>query len=373
MFGSPLPRVASAAMSAPAPASCAARRCTTATPRPVRASCRSRLGDAGPVRRHPRRASRSSAPRRRLRRLPHGRDRDCGPQARPVPPAPPVQRRAPHPRGRSAVRARPARGRRDRRRPVHVPAGRAAFLTVTNAANHRRTWRGSSVERGLRRRRHRSVRTTSRCSRCRGRRRADRGESDRRPPAPRFHCCRGPVAGVPMLVAGTGLHRRGRRRAARRRPTASATVWDALVEAGVEPVGLGARDSCAGGQLSPSTATTWTRPATRSTRGLGLGVQGGRGTRRRDAACAPCARPARSEARRVRMTGPGIARQATRRHRPARRGDERHDVAEPGRRDRHGVRARRHAAQPGTAARDRRAWQVRGAEARPKPLYKKET
>jgi aminomethyltransferase len=58
----------------------------------------------------------------------------------------------------------------------------------------------------------------------------------------RMHCCQRSVAGVPMLVCGTGytgedgvevlLH-----------PDGAGAVWDALVEAGVTPAGLGARDT----------------------------------------------------------------------------------------------------------------------------------
>ncbi len=58
----------------------------------------------------------------------------------------------------------------------------------------------------------------------------------------RMHCCQRSVAGVPMLVCGTGytgedgvevlFH-----------PDGAGTVWDALVEAGVTPAGLGARDT----------------------------------------------------------------------------------------------------------------------------------
>jgi aminomethyltransferase len=67
------------------------------------------------------------------------------------------------------------------------------------------------------------------------------GLSDGRLP-PRMHCCQRTVAGVPMLVCGTGytgedgvevlLH-----------PDGAATVWDALMAAGVTPAGLGARDT----------------------------------------------------------------------------------------------------------------------------------
>ena len=58
----------------------------------------------------------------------------------------------------------------------------------------------------------------------------------------RMHCCQRSVAAVPMLVCGTGytgedgvevlLH-----------PDGAGAVWDALVEAGVTPAGLGARDT----------------------------------------------------------------------------------------------------------------------------------
>ena len=58
----------------------------------------------------------------------------------------------------------------------------------------------------------------------------------------RMHACTRVVGGVPLLVAGTGytgedgvellIH-----------PEAAPAVWDALVEAGVEPIGLGARDT----------------------------------------------------------------------------------------------------------------------------------
>jgi aminomethyltransferase len=68
-----------------------------------------------------------------------------------------------------------------------------------------------------------------------------RGLSDGRLPQ-RMHCCQRTVAGVPMLVCGTGytgedgvevlLH-----------PDGAATVWDALMEAGATPAGLGARDT----------------------------------------------------------------------------------------------------------------------------------
>src|SRR5437773_1822189 len=58
----------------------------------------------------------------------------------------------------------------------------------------------------------------------------------------RMHCCQRTLAGVPVLVCGTGytgedgvevlLH-----------PERAGTLWDALVDASVTPAGLGARDT----------------------------------------------------------------------------------------------------------------------------------
>jgi aminomethyltransferase len=58
----------------------------------------------------------------------------------------------------------------------------------------------------------------------------------------RFHMCQRTVAGVPMLVAGTGYTgEEGVELLID--PGSAGTVWDALMEAGVAPVGLGARDT----------------------------------------------------------------------------------------------------------------------------------
>jgi aminomethyltransferase len=59
---------------------------------------------------------------------------------------------------------------------------------------------------------------------------------------PRFHICQRTVAGVPMLVAGTGYTGEDGVELLVA-PDRVAAVWDALMEAGVEPVGLGARDT----------------------------------------------------------------------------------------------------------------------------------
>jgi aminomethyltransferase len=58
----------------------------------------------------------------------------------------------------------------------------------------------------------------------------------------RFHCCERTVAGAPMLVCGTGYTGEDGCELLLD-PTQAGQVWDALLAAGVEPVGLGARDT----------------------------------------------------------------------------------------------------------------------------------
>jgi aminomethyltransferase len=60
--------------------------------------------------------------------------------------------------------------------------------------------------------------------------------------APRMHCCQRTVAGVPMLVCGTGYTGEDGVELLLA-PDAAPAVWDALVQAGVTPAGLGARDT----------------------------------------------------------------------------------------------------------------------------------
>jgi aminomethyltransferase len=59
---------------------------------------------------------------------------------------------------------------------------------------------------------------------------------------PRFHICQRDVAGCPMLVAGTGYTGEDGVELLVA-PDHAVAVWDALLEAGVAPVGLGARDT----------------------------------------------------------------------------------------------------------------------------------
>ncbi len=58
----------------------------------------------------------------------------------------------------------------------------------------------------------------------------------------RFHCCERDVAGVPALVCGTGYTGEDGVELLIT-PTRTETVWDAAVEAGAKPAGLGARDT----------------------------------------------------------------------------------------------------------------------------------
>ena len=67
------------------------------------------------------------------------------------------------------------------------------------------------------------------------------GMADGRLPA-RFHCCQRTVAGVPMLVCGTGYTGEDGVELLIY-PDAAPRVWDALVAAGAVPCGLGARDT----------------------------------------------------------------------------------------------------------------------------------
>ncbi len=58
----------------------------------------------------------------------------------------------------------------------------------------------------------------------------------------RFHVCLRPVAGVPMLVCGTGYTGEDGVELLLD-PEHAPAVWDAIVEAGATPIGLGARDT----------------------------------------------------------------------------------------------------------------------------------
>jgi len=58
----------------------------------------------------------------------------------------------------------------------------------------------------------------------------------------RFHCCSRTIAGVPLLVCGTGYTGEDGVELLVD-PEGAGRVWDALLDRGVQPVGLGARDT----------------------------------------------------------------------------------------------------------------------------------
>ncbi len=123
--------------------------------------------------------------------------------------------------------------------------GPERFLTVTNAANHAKdlAWfeRHAASFEGVtlhdRLHDYAMLAVQGPNARALVARHAEGGEL----PA-RMHACTRVVGGVPLLVAGTGytgedgvemlIH-----------PDAAAQVWDALLAEGVEPIGLGARDT----------------------------------------------------------------------------------------------------------------------------------
>jgi aminomethyltransferase len=117
------------------------------------------------------------------------------------------------------------------------------FLTVTNAANHESdlAWMQGHVG-------ELDAEVTDRIDdfamlAVQGpRARALVGElADGRLP-PRLHCCQRTVAGAPMLVCGTGYTGEDGVELLIE-PEAAPAVWDALVERGATPAGLGARDT----------------------------------------------------------------------------------------------------------------------------------
>ena len=217
------------------------------------------------------------------------------------------------------------------------------YLTVTNAANHaqgprlvpRATPTGFDVEVI---RPHRRLRDARRA----GPARAEIVQAIADAPLPaRITTAERRLAGRDVLVCGTGytgedgvellLAARRRRR-----------VWDELVRRGAAPVRPGrARHAAPGGLLPPLRQRPDARSAARS-RPASAGA-----ARRTRASSAPrpsravrARRPGREARRRSRSTAPGSPRQGN----PVVGGgevDERHALAVPGDRHRHGLRARR--------------------------------
>jgi aminomethyltransferase len=117
------------------------------------------------------------------------------------------------------------------------------FLTVTNAGNHERDfdWMREHAD-GL------DVDVVDRAAdyamlavQGPAARPLVQGLADGRLPS-RFHCCERTVAGAPLLVCGTGYTGEDGVELLLA-PDAATEVWDALVDGGATPVGLGARDT----------------------------------------------------------------------------------------------------------------------------------
>jgi aminomethyltransferase len=246
------------------------------------------------------------------------------------------------------------------------------FLTVTNAANHEKdlAWFRRQAE-GF------DVDVTDRAAdfamlavQGPDARAAVERLADGRLPA-RMHCCSRSVAGVPLFVAGTGYTGEDGVELLVD-PDRAGAVWDALLEAGVVPVGLGARDTL---RLEVNFHLYGNdMDETRNPIEAGLGWACKEDTGFVGAEAVAAARRDGPKERLVAfvMTGPGIARQGNR-------------IAEPSGVVTSGtmspclgvgigmgyVPADR--AEPGTPLQIDVRGKMRDAEVRPKPLYTKET
>jgi aminomethyltransferase len=117
------------------------------------------------------------------------------------------------------------------------------FLTVSNAANHERdlAWLNSHTEgfdADVVDRRDDFAMLAVQGPRAR----AILSELADGPMPPRFHCAQRELAGVPMLVCGTGYTGEDGVELLID-PARATSAWDALLAAGVTPAGLGARDT----------------------------------------------------------------------------------------------------------------------------------
>ena len=190
---------------------------------------------------------------RRLRRLPHGRDRDRGPAGGRTAPAAALQRRLEDPGRRRPVLVPLPRGRRRARRPLHLPARRRPLPD-----RHQRLRTTSAIWSGSRRTRSSSRSRSGTGSTLRdargpgagGARDRRRGSTDGELPA-RFRTAELAVAGSPTLVCGTGYTGEDGVELLVA-PEDARTVWDALLGGGAGPAGpRRPRHAAAGGQLLP--------------------------------------------------------------------------------------------------------------------------
>jgi aminomethyltransferase len=121
--------------------------------------------------------------------------------------------------------------------------GDSCFLTVTNASNHARdlAWmqsHGEELDADVRDRQADFAMLAVQGPRARA---LVQELADGALP-PRLHCCERTIAGVPMLVCGTGYTGEDGVELMLD-PDQATGVWSALVEGGARPIGLGARDT----------------------------------------------------------------------------------------------------------------------------------
>ena len=203
---------------------------------------------------------------------PHGRDRDLRPAGAERSCSTCSPTTSPDRRGRRAVLRRSA-ARTAACSTTSSPTG-SAERPLPDRHERRQPREGPrlvpAAGRGLRRRRARPRSTTSRCSpsRARGARGIVERLADGELPA-RFHDCSRTVAGVPARSWRHGLHGRGRRRAARRAPTAPRGVGRAARGRASSPSASARATRCAWRSATTSTATTW-RDAQPDRGGAGL-------------------------------------------------------------------------------------------------------
>ena len=217
--------------------------------------------------------------------------------------------------GRRAVLAALPRGRRRARRPVHLPVRRATserFLTVVNASNadtdfawfaqQADGWDGRRGDRPLGRLRDArpagAAGDRAPCAAARGHELPERFRFTRGDASP---ACRRSSA-APATRARTAS-------SCCSSPRTRRAVWDALIDAGATPAGLGARDTLRLEVCYPLYGNDLSTDRTPIEAGLELGLRARQGLRRRRAAARAGGAGHRREARRRSCSpGPGIPR-----------------------------------------------------------------
>jgi aminomethyltransferase len=189
--------------------------------------------------------------------------------------------------------------------------GESCFLTVTNAANHARdlAWmqsHGEEFDADVRDRQADFAMIAVQGPRARA---LVQELADGALP-PRLHCCERTVAGVPLLVCGTGYTGEDGVELLLD-PEQATALWSALVAAGARPVGLGARDTLRLEACFPLYGNDLDESHDPIAAGLGWACQEETGFIGADAIARVRNDPALPELRLVPFVidGPGIARQ----------------------------------------------------------------